>query len=285
MRTALFVCSVLGLAGPSLAQESATPTELQVQPKSARQTSEQETAPLAGRTVATEALHPTLVERDFEGKLRRPEPTAIEAAVGKLGLTGEQRERVDNVLTQRARAMESFVAENLDLIMRLGTLEHSTDTRDKVLTAVEAFQKLAPLRKEGPLDAQVRSALSAEKAAEFDRLLREYWNALAEEDRHESKPKGRVGIIADAKLKDLGKELEAAFHRSERSGGVLYGYLFKGMSLSDEQGKRLRELCAVYSASGLDDKDKGTQGTFFLAVMQQLEPEQQKVFVKRLRGK
>jgi hypothetical protein len=248
-------------------------------------TKPRESDPLAGHTVEAAPPRATLVDRDFEGQLRHPEPTAIEAAVALLKLEGPERNRVDDVLAARALYLEKFVGENLDLLTRFGNAEHSTDKREKFLLAVEAFTRLAPLRERGPLDAQVRSALSPDHAREFDRLLREYWNALAADDAKQPKPKGRVGVIADAKFKDLGKEIEAAFHRAEKSGGVLYGYLFKGMTLSDEQSKRLHELCATYSASGLDDKDKKAQGTFFLAVVQVLDQDQRRLFVQRLQGK
>jgi hypothetical protein len=243
-------------------------------------------APLAGHKVEQpQAPRPTIVERDFGGNIRRPEPTAVEAALAKLTLDDASRAKVDHILADRARILEAFVEKNLDLLTRFGAAENSSDGRDKFFLAVEAFQKLEPLRANGPLDQQVRDALPPDQAKEYNRLLREYWNALAEEDSHTPKPKGRVGIIIDEKLKDLGREIEAAFHRAERSGAVLYGYLFTGMTLSPEQSKRLHELCASYSAMGVDTADKKLQGTFFLAVTQVLEPDQRKAFVKRIKGK
>lgn len=242
-------------------------------------------APLAGHTVESTPAKPTLVDRDFMGELRHPDPTAVEAAVKLLTLTPEETQRVDKILADRALALDRFVEQHLDLIIRFGNAESSTDGKQKFLLAVEAFQTLAPLRERGPLDQQLKDAMSPGNAKAFDRLLREYWNALADDDKKLPKPKGRLGVIADAKLKDLGKEIESAFHRAEKGGGILYGYLFQGMTLGDDQRKRLHELCATYSQGGLDNKDKQEQGTFFLAVVQILDQDQRKVFVKRLQGK
>jgi hypothetical protein len=286
MKPGIIACVVMGLSLPAFAQgqnapgqpeRNTAPGQQQAAPKDAD--------PLAGHPVQVAPATVTLVERDFQGNIRHPEPTVLEAAVAKLKLEGAERERVDRVLLDRSRVLEAFVEGNLDLLTRFGGFENSTDGKEKFFLAIEAYEKLAPLREHGPLDAQLRGAMSPENAARFDHLLREYWSALVQDDRKEPKPKGRIGVIAGAKFQDLGKEVEAAYHRSERSGGVLYSYLFKSMKLSDDQSKRLHELCANYSASGLDDKDKTTQAAFFIAATQVLEPDQRKAFVKRLKGK
>lgn len=271
MKFNLAACLTLVLSAPVLAQQPA--------PNAASPD------PLAGRPVEVSAQKRTLVERDFQGELRHPEPTAIEAAIALLDLRGEEKDRVDEVFTRRALILDRFVENNLDLLTRFGNAEHSTDGKEKFLLAVEAFGKLAPLRREGPLDQQVREALSPANASKFDALLRGYWNALAADDAKLKKPKGRLGVIADSKLKDLGKEIESAFHRAEKSGGVLYGYLFKSMKLTEDQSRRLHDLCATYSVGGLDNKDKASQAAFFLAVTQVLDKDQRRDFVKRLQGK
>jgi hypothetical protein len=242
-------------------------------------------APLAGHPVEATHEKATVVARDFQGNLRIPEPTLVEAAVKALKLEGEERDKVDAILTERAKTLDKFVEDNLDLIIRFGNAEHSTDGKEKFLLAVEAFNKLEPLRQRGPLDAQLRAAMSPANSAQFNRLLREYWNALADDDNKLLKPKGRIGIITDAKLKDLGREIESAFHRAEKSGGVLYGYLFRSMKLTDDQSKKLHDLCATYSMGGLDNKEKAAQAAFFISVTQVLEPEQRKEFGKRISGK
>jgi hypothetical protein len=287
MKPGIIACVVMGLSLPAFAQgQNSQPKKApshQAAPKD--QEADPLAGPLAGHPVEVAPAKVTLVERDFQGNLRHPEPTALEAAVAKLKLEGDERERVDKVLLDRSRALETFVEGNLDLLTRFNGFENSTKGKEKFFLVIEAYDKLAPLRERGPLDAQLRGAMSAENAAKFDRLLREYWNALVQEDHKEPKPKGRIGVVSEAKFKDLGKEIEAAYHRSERSGGVLYGYLFKSMTLSDDQSKRLHELCANYSMGGLDNKDKTTQTAFFVSVTQVLEPDQRKVFVKKLKGK
>jgi hypothetical protein len=241
-------------------------------------------APLAGHPVQPQPARITILERDFQGKVRRADPTPTHAAVAALKLDTDTREKVDKILADRSRILEHFVEENLDLLTKLGGFEQAPP-RDKFLLAAELFQKLEPLRTSGPFDKQVRDCLTPDQARAFDNLLKEYWDAIVEEAKHAPKPKGRLGIIIEERLKDLGREVEAAYHRCEKSGAVLYGYLFKSMTLTNDQSKRLHELCANYSATGLDNKDKATQTTFFLSVTAILDADQRKLFVQRLQGK
>jgi len=153
-----------------------------------------------------------------------------------------------------------------------------------VLLAFEAFGRTEALRENGPLDKQVRELLPADKAKQFDRLLRAYWNAIAAEDASTPKPKGRAGAVIDEKFKSLGREIEAAYKRCEKSGAILYHYLFDSMTLTDEQSKQLRSLCSQYSMNGIDNNDKKSQGAMLVAVMQILTPEQGAQLAKKFKG-
>src|ERR1051325_9562478 len=186
MKRILLGVVLAGAVGiPAWAQEAKKPDE----------------APLAGRPVSTEPDKSTLVSRDFQGVIRLPEPTIVEAAVKALKLEGDEKDKVDAVLRARAIVLDQFVEQNLGLLTRFGNAEHSTDGKEKFLLAVEAFSKLEPLREKGPLDKQVKAAMSDSHGKEFDGLLRAYWDALAADDAKLPKPKGRIGVVMDAKLK------------------------------------------------------------------------------------
>src|SRR5882724_8592014 len=82
-------------------------------------------APLAGHMVEGVAARESIVERDFQGKVRRAEPTPIEAAVSKLKLEGEAKEKVERVFAERALVLDRFVEQNLDLLTRFGGAEQA----------------------------------------------------------------------------------------------------------------------------------------------------------------
>ena len=241
-------------------------------------------APLAGpRVEPAKAERATLVIRDIDGKVRRPETSPEEAAARLLELDGPTRARVDALFAERARALEEFIEKNLDLILRLVTAE-SAPGREKFALVVEAIGKTESLRKNGPLEAQVRGLLSEGERREFDRLLKEYWGAIAAEDRRQPKPKGRVGAVLDERFKSLGREAEAAYKRCEKSGAILYHYLFDSIEVTDEQEKQLRSLCASYSMNGVDNNDKKAQGVMFASLVQVLTPEQGAELAKKFKG-
>jgi hypothetical protein len=240
---------------------------------------------LAGPRVAQSAKIATIVQRDLEGKVKRPEVPPEQAAAGALELDGVARANVDEVFAKRALVLDQFVGHNLGLLTRAVGVE-SAPGREKLLLALEVFQKLEPLRTKGPLDAQVRATLPEAARGAFDRLLSEYWDAIAAEGRRaQPKPKPRFAAVAEEKLASLGREIEAAYKRSEKSGGVLYAYLFGEMTLTREQEGKLRELCSVYAAKGIDNLEKKEQLAFFAAATAIWDKEQRPAFVKKLQGK
>ncbi len=241
-------------------------------------------APLSGPRVGPAKVErPTLVVQDIDGRVRRPEMSAEEAAARLLELDPATRARVEALFAERARAFESFIENNLDLILRLVTAE-SAPGREKFALVVEAVNKTESLRKNGPLDAQVRGLLTDRQRREFDGLLKAYWDAIAAEDRRQAKPKGRVGAIIDERFKSLGREVESAYKRCERTGGVLYHYLFDSIEVTAEQEKQLRALCANYAMNGVDNNDKKAQGVMFASLVQVLTPEQGAELAKKFKG-
>jgi hypothetical protein len=245
--------------------------------------SPQPEAPLAGPRIAERAARPTIVQRGVNGELKQPEGSLEEAAVAQLKLEGDPKAKVEAVFATRALALESFIEDNFDLMVRL-VGSGSAPGKEKLALAWEALQKFKPVTEPGPLDAQVRSALPENKAREFDRLMKEFYNAAVADDKATPKPKGRIGIILEERFKSLGRELEAAYKRCERSGAVLYHYLFDSIGVTPEQEKHLRSLCATYAMGGLDDKDKKAQGVMFANVVQVLTPEQAAALGRKFKG-
>ena len=130
----------------------------------------------------------------------------------------------------------------------------------------------------------MREALPKERTPDFNRILKEYWDAISDEDAHTPKPKGRLGAIMDEKFKSLGREVEGAYKRCERSGGLLFYYLFDGLNLTPEQARQLRPMCADYSMKGLDNTDKTQQGLLVLSAMQVLDTDQQRALSRKFKG-
>src|SRR5712675_1183736 len=76
---------------------------------------------LSGPAVAPAPDHRSLVQYDFNSRLRRPETSPEHAAVLLLKLPATEQAKADEVFTRRAAMIDAFVAKNLFLLQELDT--------------------------------------------------------------------------------------------------------------------------------------------------------------------
>lgn len=245
-------------------------------------------APLRGPSTtptAPRAEKPTLVHRDFNGKVVRLERTPEEAAAALLALDDSVRERIERIMSSRARVLDEFVARNLDLLTKLGQATAAGDTKDTLLLLGEAFEKLRDLRTAGTLEQQFVAVLPAERAAEFKGLIREYFDALVEERQADPsqaetdgqgkrRPPARLGIVIDERLRAFGKEIERAFYRSVYSGELLYQKIDEVVKLRPEQATRIRAWCAEFAEKAGMSPTEAQKRELFLKVLSALDAGQ-----------
>jgi hypothetical protein len=238
------------------------------------------------------------VEYEFPGRVRRPETSPEERAAALLELDPAGRAVVDAVLYRRAKILDEFVADNLDLIVKLVTAGAAGNKADQAVLAGEALEKLAPLRAMGPLRLQIESVLPVDKKPEFERLLKEYWDAVVAEKQRtgpasaandEARPavtreriKARWEIVLQERMECFGREVERAFKRQQAAGSILFKYLTKGVDLSKEQADRVREVCERFAMeTRLVDATAEQQQKFFFELGALLDTK----VVRRLQGK
>ena len=184
--------------------------------------------------------------------------------------------------------LDTFVAENLDLLGQFEPAEAAGDKWAQLALAYKAYLKLEALRTAGPLEDQVRAAIPEDQRPGFDALLKEYWAALVKEKRRTKKPDGklpsRIEVMAGAKLESLGKEVERSFKRISDSGELIFQYLMKGISLRPDQATKLRELAHDYAQQTRMEATDKQNGAFFMLILPILDEEQRKQFVKNVKG-
>ncbi len=228
---------------------------------------------LAGPRVRTSGEATTLVELGYAGKVRRLERAPEEAAIELLGLTPEERERVDGVLLARARVLDAIVLDNLTLLMRLGTAGEAGQKLTALGLGLELAGKLEPVWRDGPLRDRLRGALAPERRAEFDRLVDGYWDAIVAE-RRATKREPRFVILAGEQLALLGKEIERSVQRQFGEQDQGFERLIESLGLSAEQESRLRRQVETFFLQAGPRPTPGQMVGFLLRLMAWLDDGQ-----------
>jgi hypothetical protein len=223
---------------------------------------------LAGPGVnATADARPTLIRRDFEGRIVRPDHPIEEDAVRALNLDEPTRLREDQVLARRARLFDEALIANLDLLVEAESTFTAGSPADKASFLQRAMHALGPVNSGGSLEAQIRAALPADQRRALSALLREYWDAVvadaragvsATDDRTMMAgdmgppvpaPKGEsaFAIVLRERGPMLAGEIRRSFDRLLKSGGVVFAYLTRGMTLSPEQREKAMAACEEFA--------------------------------------
>jgi hypothetical protein len=228
--------ALLTAAAPSLAQNADDPV------------------PLGGPKVETrdaERRH-TLVERDFDGKLKRVDDPVV-AALELLDLSDADRAAAQDVLDARAAAMDALVRDHLKEIAELASARQSGDQAAARRLLADLLQKAKPITSKGTVLEQVKAVLSNKDGAELERLVKEYTAATVADRADNSmgdpgarKPRTRVGQRVQAQITERLTGLGAEIKRSyERVFGGRAGELQEAIAtlgLSPEQESKVQRI-------------------------------------------
>lgn len=286
------------------------------------------TDPLAGPRVREggsdrPAGAPTLIERTFEGKLKRYDTRIEEAAAERLDLSPAQRENVSAILAARAAKMDSIVRENVELLLKGLAARESGDRvliRENLLAMRETFGDLAD---RGGLLDELADALPTEKADELHAVVQEYWRALIEEEtakqrrdrvkfmedapaseepgEHgvkdeaapdmDSMPNQRVGgsragnrqVLTRLALEEFGREIKRSYDRIAQDGQRRLDEVVTRLALSPEQESRVRQIVLQHAQEAKLNPNSKQKSRLFFDVLRELTPEQRRKFMELVR--
>ncbi len=172
----------------------------------------QATPPLAGPSAGDAIAKPTLVERAYDGTLKRLELPPAEAAVALLELDDAARVRVEALIAERAAAVDEVVIGNIELLVSVKGAGESGD-RVRAIGLLrkldEAFGGIEPVRK---FEERLGGAMGLVQRQEFMALLDEYRDAVAEDRRRALEREG----AARRELRPRALRLRAAPRRLRR---------------------------------------------------------------------
>lgn len=266
-------------------------------------------APLGGPRVVTEVQRRTLVRRDFEGRIIRPMPPVERAAVDLLDLDADARNRVEAVFDERARLLDEALLKNFDLLLQADGVAKTGTPAERAAFFLKAVEALGDVHAGGGLEVRVRRALPPSARQVYDRLMREYWDAVVEDSRRGAGPKrdammgagdpepmngattdeekapSRVALIIRERGQMLGQEIQQTFERMVKSGGVLYAFLTRGMDLTPDQVARVKAACAEYMQRNPDGEGSpGEHARLAGTILPMLNDEQRQILRTNVAG-
>lgn len=247
--------------------------------------------PLAGPEVGPSSTQragkPSLIERDFEGKVKRLDERPEAAALRLLALSVEEKAATDAVLAERSAMLDTFVRENLNLLVRAQSAREGGNEGDRRAVYAEFREKLAPLAARGSLEEQLARCMTAGNAEQFRDLTREYWRAMVQEPAPmdgamEGEGRGGGGMVRLG-LEAVGQEIRRAYERVIGEGTEKIEQLTAELQLTPEQHGKIRQL-SIEFAQETGQKPTGLQKAgLFLQIRRELTPEQRERFVALIR--
>jgi hypothetical protein len=234
---------------------------------------------LSGPTVKDKPARATLVERDFKGKLRRSEVPPEEAALDLLKLDADARAKTDAVLSARAVVLDRVVIENLDLVVRLHNARQGSDRREVLAVMSEFMKKLAPVNGRGRLADEIRGTLAKDKAAEFDRILKEYREAAVDEGMAEARSRNEFvtarTLETRENLASLGLEIKRSYERQISSKAAEFDRIVSQLGLNTEQESKIRGMVLAFTQETKGQATPEQKRALFFRIMGQLDTDQQ----------
>lgn len=264
--------------------------------------------PLAGPPVGTKAERLTLIERDFDGKIKRLDMAPAEAAVRKMKLDDASRAAVDRIINERAALLDRIVRENLKLFVEGATARQAGDQEAARKAFAEFAGKAEALRQRGMIGREFAAVLPAEQAAEMESMVREYMQAVLAEPREGAggamgeeamgekergrgdRPRRGAGMrgedrqrLAAETLRIVGAELARSYDRVVGTQVRSLDAFLKEINATPEQEGKIRQITGDSFQKNYGQAKPAEQARIFREVYLILTPEQREVALKRVR--
>lgn len=254
-------------------------------------------APLKGPTVASPETKPTLVQRDFAGKVIRLEMQPAEAAVKLLRLDDATRAKVDAVILERSALLDKIVTDNLELLVKLQGAREAPDKAEYGRLTHELSEKSTPLVQRGPLAVELAGILPPAANSELRRLMQEYWKAIVDEDTARPASEREPSEISTPAGNDPGSQREAmrdevrtmtglevkrAYERTIGARSRDFDALIKDLNLSPEQESKVRKIAGDSFQKTYGKATPQERARVFWQVYQVLDAQQRKALLAKV---
>lgn len=240
---------------------------------------------LAGpKVVERERAKASIVEREFDGKLKRLEQHPVLVALDKLELTNEQRAKATEVVVSRNTQLDTIVRDNLRGIIEAALARQAGDQAAAQAKFGELLKKARPFLDRGTLLSELRPALPTEQYEQLKHAVDEY-NAAAAQDAMNApgaKRQNRIGAALAQGFEGFGLEVKASYERVFADRNKEFEELLQHLDLSPEQESKVRQKVIDLVQKTYGKPTKAQQVRVFLDIYGELTPEQRKKLAQRI---
>ncbi|MEX2219008.1 MAG: hypothetical protein WD749_09635 [Phycisphaerales bacterium] len=234
-------------------------------------------------------MRPTLVQRDFNGRLTKPQLPPEEAALALLTLDPEARARADGVLASRAAILDRIVRENVELIIQLYNAGQAGDRPEQLRLLGQFAAKLEPLQARGSLETELAAAIPADQTPLFRSILEEYRTALTEDLALQARSTGQRpprprAAAARLALATLGLEIKRSYERQIGGKAAEFERLLARLSLSPELEARIRTQVTDWAQKTKGNPTEADKRALFVSLLSQLNAEQRRTLIREALG-
>jgi hypothetical protein len=225
----------------------------------------------------------------FGGEFKREALRPEEAALRGLDLSAASRAAIDRHFNQRGRAITRFLLGHIDLLNRLNVSGSAGDQKTAGALLLQAAGQFEASGFRGDLAGLVRAEIPEGPTRDaFDRAMDEYWIMVAMEKTGKARKALTRGEVYSARLQEsieiLGKEFEAAFQRSERSGEFVVAYLLDGLKLSARQRAKVDAIVFDGLEALALEAPESEKVKLFLGIFAYLTEEQRAMVMRKING-
>jgi hypothetical protein len=239
----------------------------------------------AGAASMTEPTDPlngraTLVERDFDGNLKRLAQPPEEAALALIAVAESERDAIRVVRDARFDTIDRVIAGNIPLLLKFQSLRDTGNRRDLSIALRELSDKLTELRARGRLRDEMAGALTEANASEYRRLTDEYWRVLLDDSTRQAQAIDKNAKPADVAarelLRALGDEVQRSFER--RIDGADVPDLVRRTTLDSDRQAAAAEIFGEPASTAQEKRAAA------MRVLALLTPEQREAIVGAMYG-
>lgn len=210
----------------------------------------QEAPALKGPSVSESAAKPTLIERDFAGKLKRLDVSAEEGALRLMKLAPVESEKADRIIAERAAIIDRAVIEDLDTVIQIHNAGLNGDKAEAIRLLQEFAKHLEPLKSRGKLMDELAGALDEANRERFRALVQEYRAAALQDTIEQATSRGEKLTRPQAMGREValavGLEIKRSYQRQITSKTEDFERLLASLSLKPEQETKVRNAVTDY---------------------------------------